>query len=118
MTTAAAFIHPSGKSWIGELGVHNDNMLPGLEELSKRIRRQRATSLVQIFHGGMRAPTDLTGEIPMSSSVNKTEQSSTGYSRSMEEQIEEASMQWFATQQKDAQEQVSTGLRSTAHTAT
>lgn len=100
VTTAAAFIHSSGKSWIGELGVHNDNMLPGLEELSKRIRRQRATSLVQIFHGGMRAPTDLTGEVPMSSSVNKTEQSSTGYSRSMEEQEIEEAIQWFVNAAK------------------
>ena len=96
VTTAAAFVHPSGKSWIGELGVHSDDMLPGLENLSERIRLHGAASLVQIFHGGMRAPTDLTGEVPISSSVNKTEQSSTGYSRSMEEQEIEEAIQWFA----------------------
>ena len=65
MTTAAAFIHPSGKSWIGELGVHSDDMLPGLENLSERIRLHGAVSLVQIFHGRDEgADRYLTGKSP------------------------------------------------------
>ena len=44
----------------------------------------------------MRAPDRSNWEVPISSSVNKTEQSSTGYSRSMEEQEIEEAIQWFA----------------------
>ena len=95
ITTAAAFVHPNGKSWNGELGVHSDEMLPGLTDLASRINSHGAISLVQIFHGGMRAPTEITGRTPISSSRNRTKQSSTNFSRAMPEtQIREA-IQWY-----------------------
>ena len=95
ITTAAAFVHPSGKSWSGELGVHSDEMLPGLIDLAGRINSHGAISLVQIFHGGMRAPTEITGKTPISSSRNRTNQSSTNFSRAMlEPEIKEA-VRWY-----------------------
>ena len=116
VTTAAAFIHPSGKSWIGELGVHSDDMLPGLENLSERIRLHGAVSLVQIFHGGMRAPTDLTGEVPISSSVirpNNPQQAIRVLWKSKRLKKQYNGLQML---QKDAQMQVSTASRYTART--
>ena len=95
VTTAAAFVHPSGKSWDGELGVHSDLMLPGLTELANRIRNHGALGLVQIFHGGMRAPSKITGLVPISSGDNSTNLSSTNLSRSMSGPEIEAAVEWF-----------------------
>ena len=70
ITTAASHVHPSGKSWDGEMGVWGDHQIPRLKELAEGIRDRGAVSLVQIFHGGLRAPRSLTGEQPMSASTN------------------------------------------------
>ena len=70
VTTAASHVHPSGKSWEGEMGVWGDHHIPRLKELADGISERGATSLVQIFHGGLRAPRSLTGEQPVSASAN------------------------------------------------
>tara|TARA_B100000287_G_scaffold338456_1_gene324482 strand:- start:1089 stop:2189 length:1101 start_codon:yes stop_codon:yes gene_type:complete len=70
VTTAASHVHPSGKSWEGEMGVWGDHHVPRLKELASGIRDRGALSLVQIFHGGLRAPRSLTGQQPVSASVN------------------------------------------------
>ncbi len=70
VTTAASHVHPSGKSWEGEMGVWGDHQLPKLTELAEGIRERGALSLVQIFHGGLRAPRSLTGQQPVSASEN------------------------------------------------
>ena len=70
ITTAASHVHPSGKSWEGEMGVWGDHHIARLKELAEGIRERGATSLVQIFHGGLRAPRSLTGEQPVSASTN------------------------------------------------
>ncbi len=68
VTTCAAFVSPDGRGWEGELGVHDDAMLPGLERLAGALRAHGALSLVQLFHGGVRAPSKLTGQQPWSAS--------------------------------------------------
>ena len=70
VTTAASHVHPSGKSWDGEMGAWGDHQIPRLEELASGIRELGALSLVQIFHGGLRAPRSLTGQQPVSASEN------------------------------------------------
>ncbi len=70
ITTAASHVHQSGKSWEGEMGVWGDHHIPRLKELADGIRERGAASLVQIFHGGLRAPRSLTGEQPVSASIN------------------------------------------------
>ena len=70
ITTAASHVSKSGKSWEGEMGVWGDHQIPGLTKLAKGLRNQGALSLVQIFHGGMRAPAELIGTTPISASYN------------------------------------------------
>lgn len=60
--TCAAYVGQDGKAWPGELGVDRDECLPGLQRLATRIRSTGATAMVQLFHGGVRADTKLTGE--------------------------------------------------------
>jgi 2,4-dienoyl-CoA reductase-like NADH-dependent reductase (Old Yellow Enzyme family) len=69
VTTCAAHVAEDGQGWDGELGVHSDTHVPGLRRLADALRAEGALSLVQIFHGGVRAPSRLTGTQPWSASA-------------------------------------------------
>ena len=66
--TCAAHVALDGQGWEGELGIYDDKLLPGLTRLAAMLREREAVSLVQIFHGGTRAPAKLTGSRPWSAS--------------------------------------------------
>lgn len=59
--TAAAFVARSGNAWAGQLGVHEDAMLPGLTRLADEIRTTGAVSSVQLHHGGIRNDAGVSG---------------------------------------------------------
>ncbi len=59
--TCAAHVTQDGKGWPGELGVHDDAMLPGLTSLARRIHAGGALASVQLFHGGLRANGEVSG---------------------------------------------------------
>jgi 2,4-dienoyl-CoA reductase-like NADH-dependent reductase (Old Yellow Enzyme family) len=67
--TCAAYVSADGKAWPGELGIHDDAMLPGLTRLAASLRAAGAPAIVQIFHGGARCPAELVGQ-PWSASEN------------------------------------------------
>ena len=67
--TCAAHVALDGQGWPGELGVYDDHLLPGLTRLASTLRRAGALPLVQLFHGGLRAPSKLTGQAPWSASA-------------------------------------------------
>jgi 2,4-dienoyl-CoA reductase-like NADH-dependent reductase (Old Yellow Enzyme family) len=69
VTTCAAHVARDGQGWAGELGVYCDDLLPGLTRLATALRGAGTVALVQIFHGGVRAPSRLTGEPPFSAST-------------------------------------------------
>ena len=70
VTTAAANVQQYGKGWDGEIGVYSDVHVPGLTQLAREIHQHGSIGLVQIFHGGMRAPEALNGVRPVSASEN------------------------------------------------
>jgi len=59
--TCAAHVAQEGKAWAGELGVHDDAMIPGLTRLAASIRAGGALASVQLFHGGLRASEKVSG---------------------------------------------------------
>lgn len=69
VTTCAAHVSRDGQGWDGELGVFDDVLMPGLERLAGALRAAGTLGLVQIFHGGVRAPSRLTGVQPFSAST-------------------------------------------------
>ncbi len=81
ITTAATHVTEEGQGWVGEMGVWGDHHIDRLRELTSGIRERGALSLAQIFHGGMRAPEDITGKQPLSASVNECKESHSGKSR-------------------------------------
>lgn len=68
ISTCAAHVALDGQGWSGELGIFDDGQIPRLRELSSALAARGALSLVQIFHGGVRAPSSVTGQRPFSAS--------------------------------------------------
>jgi len=83
ITTAASHVQESGQGWEGEFGVWGDHHLPGLTSLATQLKEYPCKSFVQIFHGGMRAPSSITGQQASSASMNFISESE-GSSRSLE----------------------------------
>lgn len=59
--TCAAHVAQDGKAWAGELGVHDDAMIPGLTRLAAKIHEHGALASAQLFHGGLRASQEVSG---------------------------------------------------------
>ena len=59
--TCAANVQAHGKAFKGQLGIWNDDQLPGLTRMADIIRRHGGVSSVQLHHGGMRAGFNLPG---------------------------------------------------------
>ncbi len=66
--TCAAHVSQDGKGFDGQLGVWGDHQLPGLTRLAGDLERRGALGLVQLYHGGVRSPSALTGQQPWSAS--------------------------------------------------
>ncbi|MCB9684610.1 MAG: NADH:flavin oxidoreductase [Alphaproteobacteria bacterium] len=67
--TCAAHVDPEGQGFDGQLGVWGDHQLPGLTRLASAVREHGALPVAQLFHGGVRSPSRLTGVQPVSASV-------------------------------------------------
>jgi 2,4-dienoyl-CoA reductase-like NADH-dependent reductase (Old Yellow Enzyme family) len=59
--TCAAHVAQDGKAWAGELGLSEDVMIPGLTRLAARIHEGGALASAQLFHGGLRASSSVSG---------------------------------------------------------
>ena len=94
ITTAASHVQESGQGWEGEFGVWGEHHLPGLTDLATKLKAFDARSFVQIFHGGMRAPSKITGQQPRSASENYISEEE-GYSRELSTQEVEESINAF-----------------------
>jgi 2,4-dienoyl-CoA reductase-like NADH-dependent reductase (Old Yellow Enzyme family) len=64
--TCASHVALDGQGWPGELGIFDDRLQPGLQRLASALTTEGAIGIVQIFHGGVRAPSSLTGQVPWS----------------------------------------------------
>ena len=89
ITTAASHVQESGQGWEGEFGVWGDHHLPGLNSLATQLKQHDSKSFVQIFHGGMRAPSSITGQQASSASVNFISQSEGSSRRLSTSEVEE-----------------------------
>lgn len=69
LETCAAYVAKDGQGWPGELGVDRDDQVPRLRELATALAAEGGLGVVQLFHGGTRSPSSLTGAQPWSASA-------------------------------------------------
>ncbi|MGN6110181.1 MAG: NADH:flavin oxidoreductase [Kofleriaceae bacterium] len=62
VSTCAAYVARDGQAWDGQLAIDRAERVAGLSRIAARIRRTGAAAIVQLFHGGVRAVSRLTGE--------------------------------------------------------
>jgi 2,4-dienoyl-CoA reductase-like NADH-dependent reductase (Old Yellow Enzyme family) len=63
--TCAAHVQANGQGFPGQLGVFDDNHIPGLSRLAEAIKQQDSVAILQLHHAGMRSPAELIGESPV-----------------------------------------------------
>jgi len=68
--TCAAHVQAAGKGFPGQLGVFADTHIDGLARLARAIQKEQSIAICQLYHGGMRAPKEVTGLTPLCPSDN------------------------------------------------
>ena len=68
--TCASHVQELGKGFPGQLGCFSDDHLEGLTRLSKAIGEHGSVSSLQLYHGGMRCPEEVTGVQPVCPSAD------------------------------------------------
>ncbi len=65
----ASYVRPDGKSFQHQLGLHDDEVVPGLRALVEAARRHGALVGIQLYHGGRQAPAAVSGSQPVAPSA-------------------------------------------------
>lgn len=69
--TCASHVQEIGKGFKGQLGIYNDEQIPGHQKLTKNIQNEGCLAVIQLHHAGMRSPKEIIGETPVCPSINE-----------------------------------------------
>lgn len=59
--TEITFVHPSGKGFPCELGIHKDELIPGLKRLADAVHAEGGKIAAQLYHSGRQTYEMITG---------------------------------------------------------
>ena len=65
----AACVDPRGRAFSRQIGIYDDEFLPGLRELAGAIKASGARAAIQIHHAGMSTGPKVTGSAPLGPSA-------------------------------------------------
>lgn len=60
-----AYVHRNGQAGRGQLGMHSDDLLPGLTAMADAVHQNNGKMVMQLAHAGFFAPSGLTGQPPL-----------------------------------------------------
>jgi len=63
--TSFMYVHPLGKAMKNQVGIHRDNLVPGLSRLAEAVHDHGSRIAFEITHGGRQAKPELIGRKPM-----------------------------------------------------
>lgn len=69
--SAASHVQPTGRAWMGQLGCFADAHVEGLKKLAAIGKKNNSLTILQLFHGGVRSPRNVTGVQPTAPSEVK-----------------------------------------------
>lgn len=61
IVVGAAYVHPSGRFGLDQLGIYSDSLIPGLRRLAASIRKHGAVASIQLHHAGRQTNSHVTG---------------------------------------------------------
>jgi 2,4-dienoyl-CoA reductase-like NADH-dependent reductase (Old Yellow Enzyme family) len=62
-------VHPLGRIYRHQTGIHNDNMIPGLKKLVQAVHQQGGKIAFQLGHGGRQTTKTVIGQTPIGPSA-------------------------------------------------
>lgn len=62
------YVHPRGKAFDGQTGIHEDRLIPGLTRLVNAVHEAGGLIAFQLAHGGRQSPKKVTGKAPLAPS--------------------------------------------------
>lgn len=68
IVTGYTYVHPKGKQMVGTLGLHSDDTLPCLNDLTDAVHQEGGAVFCQLFHAGAQTSTRIIGEQPVAPS--------------------------------------------------
>ncbi len=77
------YVHPLGRGYQYQTGIHEDNMIPGLRKVVNVIHEEGSRVAFQLVHAGMQTYSRLIGETPMGPSGEIMNPIAVEYSREM-----------------------------------
>ena len=73
--TCASHVQANGKGFPGQLGIFEDEQIPGHTRLAKEIQAHGSLAVVQLHHAGIRSPRELVEGGPVGPSVHEKSKS-------------------------------------------
>ena len=64
-----AYVQKVGQAGTGQLGIHKDDMIPGLKQMTAAVHNQRGTIVCQLAHAGFFGNEKLSGQTPIAPSA-------------------------------------------------
>ena len=64
-----AYVQKVGQAGTGQLGIHNDDMIPGLKEMTAAVHKQNGKIVCQLAHAGFFGNEKLSGQTPIAPSA-------------------------------------------------
>ncbi len=61
LITGGAYVHPSGRSYVGVTGAHDDSTIPGLSALTEAVHQRGARIVLQLYHCGRQGEAQAVG---------------------------------------------------------
>jgi len=62
------YVHPSGRGYKNQIGIHHDSMIPGLRKLADAVHKEGGKIAFQIAHCGRQTKKSMIGQIPLAPS--------------------------------------------------
>jgi 2,4-dienoyl-CoA reductase-like NADH-dependent reductase (Old Yellow Enzyme family) len=69
LVTGGAYVHPTGRSFNGVSGIHDDALVPDLVRLTEAVHAYEASIVMQLYHCGRQGEPDATGGILLAPSA-------------------------------------------------
>jgi len=66
--TEASYVRVDGQRNVHQMGIHSDELVPGLRELAKRVHLHHTKLGVELNHGGRLSESWITGTVPIGAS--------------------------------------------------
>jgi 2,4-dienoyl-CoA reductase-like NADH-dependent reductase (Old Yellow Enzyme family) len=58
-------VHPTGRAYPHQTGIHSDDTMPGLKQLTDRVHQEGGKIVFQLAHAGRQTTRGLIGQIPL-----------------------------------------------------